>query len=146
MYNSSTKLYVSGHETGGFSGHLSPDENHITKRQVVGFSQACHLVADITFQEGYYAKNYYSFDDTPANVTKVRVVKGRAKYARERFDLSSVALMPKYPTERLLTPRKCNDLRSLLSFLESDDQTWLNSLLGPSGGTEAVTREASACW
>lgn len=98
---------------------------HITKCTSVGFSKACHLVVDIRHPNSYIIKMDYNFEDDPAAMSIVRLMKGKARYTQGAFNLSAVVL----PTERLLTEEKCKDLKSLLNFLESNAQTCLEHLL-----------------
>ncbi|KAG7156485.1 hypothetical protein Hamer_G006446 [Homarus americanus] len=61
--------------------------------------------------------------------SKVRSMKGRGRWVKEKFDLSWVVLSPRYLHNRLLAPEKVNDLRSLLSLLEGRAQEWLQDLI-----------------
>ena len=86
-------------------------------------------MVDTHYPDSYIIKTHYNFEDDPGTMTVVRVMKGAGRYTRENFDLSTVALSPKYPTDRLLTQEKCKDLRSLACFLNPEAQAWLENLL-----------------
>ncbi|KAG0715199.1 hypothetical protein GWK47_012486 [Chionoecetes opilio] len=110
----------------------------ITNRHTPGFATACQLVVDVHYPEGFYIKNDYNYAETPDNVTKARLMKSRARYSRQAFDLSEVALSLRYTHDRVLKKAKCTDLRNLLPLLESSAQEWLEGVLQRQ---EALERE-----
>ncbi|KAG7163728.1 hypothetical protein Hamer_G002963 [Homarus americanus] len=89
---------------------------------------ACQLAVDMGFPEGFI-KTDYCPADVEGNIIKVRLMKGRGRWVKEKFDISQEVLSPKYLHDRLLAPEKVNDLRSLLSLLEGRAQKWLQALI-----------------
>lgn len=100
---------------------------NVTRRAAPQFAHASQLVVDSEYPEGYFIKNDYSPEDS-TNIKKVRLMKGKGRWQREKFDLSKVALTSKYPCQRLLSSEKVTDLRSLLCLLDSVSRRWLEEL------------------
>ena len=102
----------------------------VTKRQTqTSFSKACQLVVNSSYKEGYVIKTNYEFGDSDSNMRKCRLMKTNKRYSAKLFDLSTVPLVAKYPTERLLNPRKVKDLETLSQFLGPSSREWLLDLI-----------------
>ena len=104
--------------------------NHIVKKQQKpGIASACQLVVCVNYKEGFYIKNDYIFEDDEDTLIKVKYMKGKGAWKKEKFDLSSVPLPIKYATARLVDPKKLQDLQKLKRHLLLNGLEWLNQLL-----------------
>ncbi|KAK3885608.1 hypothetical protein Pcinc_010199 [Petrolisthes cinctipes] len=89
--------------------NVSVLQNHITKCQAPGrtFKDACKLLFCLNYKEGFIIKSHYASDNI---YTEVRLMKGRAFYSHDRFNLSVVHLPPLYNNPIPLTEEKLRDL------------------------------------
>ncbi|KAK3878144.1 hypothetical protein Pcinc_017205 [Petrolisthes cinctipes] len=85
-------------------------QNHI-KRQAPGrtFKDACKLLFRLRYKEGFIIKSDYELDSF---YTEVRLMKGRASYSHDRFNLSVVPLPPLYDAPIPLTKKSSETLRA----------------------------------
>ena len=92
------------------------------------FSAASQIVLPFDYKEGYILKDHYGPEDE--NCTPVRLMPGRKRFAPSLFYFSSSAMIPKYPTERLLKAEKVRDLQALTVFIiNSQRRAWLEGLV-----------------
>ena len=99
-------------------------KGHITRRQAPGstFKDARKLLINVRYREGYAIKSDYTNDES--NITKVRLMKGKGAWSRDKFDLSTVPLPPLYDAPINLTEEKLSDLRSLLCLMPDDKKVF----------------------
>ena len=77
------------------------------------FQDARSFELRLDYPEGYFVNMSYS----GGNWGAVRLQKGKNKWRRDLFDLSSVPLPVKYPTYRALQPGKTEHLKQLLDYI-----------------------------
>ena len=100
-----------------------------TREKPVSFAGAAQLVVSCDYKEGYIIKTDYQFSNNGSNTYRCRLQKGRKPYAPKLFDLGAAPLKVKYPTDRLLSGNKVEDLECLISFVYGASQEWLMSLI-----------------
>ncbi|KAK3885017.1 hypothetical protein Pcinc_010672 [Petrolisthes cinctipes] len=117
-------------------------QNHITKRQAPGrtFKDARKLLFRLNYKEGFIIKSDYASDNI---YTELRLMKGRASYSRDRFNLSVFHLPPLYNNPIPLTEENVRDLQSLFTLLPSDKRTFYQSI--QAGRVEHNVTDVASC-